>query len=44
MTRENKIMILKGRINKLRENNKNIDSNGVLKKLTRQLRNLEANS
>jgi len=44
MTKEDKIVILKGRINKLRENNKNIDSNGVLKKLTRQLRNLEANS
>ena len=41
VTKEKEIMLLKDRINKLRENGKNIKSPGVLKKLERQLRNME---
>lgn len=38
---EMKLAILKDRYNKLTENNKNVKSTGVLKKLARQIRNME---
>ena len=41
MNKEQKLAIMKDRYNKLKENGKNIDSAGVLKKLARQIRNLE---
>ena len=42
MTRENQIAILKDKINRLENSVKNTKCPGVLKKLHRQLRNLEA--
>ena len=43
MTKEDKIALLKNRINTLENRgNKNIKAGGVLKKLHRQLRNAEA--
>lgn len=41
MTKEQKLMILKDRYNKLAESPKNIKSPGVRRKLERQIRNLE---
>lgn len=41
MTNEDKILMLKVRLHKLENNGKNFDSPGVVRKLKRQLRNLE---
>lgn len=41
MTRENELAIKKNRLAYLEGNGKNIDSNGVVKKLRRQIANLE---
>ena len=42
MTKEQKVAILKDRYNKLNNSPKNIKCHGVLRKLTRQLRNAGA--
>ena len=42
MTKEAEVMIMKNRYNKLKNSPKNIKSGGVLRKLTRQLRNAGA--
>lgn len=41
MTKQEKLLLIKDRYNKLVQNGKNIDSGGVLTKLRRQIRNLE---
>lgn len=40
MTTEQIIALKENRLNTLKSNGKNIDSNGVVRKLTRELRNL----
>lgn len=42
MTKVDKLMIMKNRLATLQNNPKNIKSGGVLRKLRRQVRNLEA--
>lgn len=42
MTNEGRLLALKIRLHNLQNNNKNEDSPGVIKKLKRQIRNLEA--
>lgn len=42
MTREQKLALMKDRFNKLNGSPKNIKCGGVVKKLARQIRNLEA--
>ena len=39
ITKEQELMILKDRYNRLKENGKNVKSPGVLRKLSRQIRN-----
>ena len=41
MTKEEKLALMKNRKNKLNESPKNIKCGGVLKKLIRQIRNME---
>ena len=41
MTKENILAIKKGRLEKLRNSEKNIKSGGVVRKLMREIRNLE---
>ena len=41
MTKEQKLDIMKNRLGKLENSPKNIKSHGVLRKVTRQVRNLE---
>lgn len=41
MTKEEKLALMKNRKNKLNESPKNIKCGGALKKLTRQIRNME---
>ena len=41
MTREQIITLKESRLNKLKSNGKNIDSNGVIRKLERELRNFK---
>jgi len=41
MNKEQKLALMKDRFSKLSENGKNIKSAGVLRKLARQIRNLE---
>jgi len=43
MTKEEKLMLLKDRYNKLAASPKNIKTPGVRRKLERQIRNLEKN-
>lgn len=43
MTKEEKLALTKERKNKLSQSPKNIKCGGVLKKLTRQIRNMEKN-
>ena len=43
MTKEEKLALTKERKNKLNQFPKNIKSGGVLRKLTRQIRNMEKN-
>lgn len=43
MTNSEKLALIKNRYNKLVENKKNVDSGGVLRKLRRQIRNIENN-
>lgn len=42
MIKNEKLSILKDRYNKLKNSSKNIKSGGVLRKLTRQIRNAES--
>ena len=42
MTKDQKVALLKERVNKLENRSQNIKCPGVLKKLRRQLRNMEA--
>lgn len=42
MEKEDKLVLLKSRLKKLEQNPKNIKSSGVVKKLRRQVRNMEA--
>ena len=41
MTKEEKLVLMKDKYNRLVQNGKNIDSGGVLRKLRRQIRNIE---
>ena len=41
MTKEQIITLKESRLNKLKSNGKNIDSNGVIRKLERELRNFK---
>lgn len=41
MTKEVKLAILKNRLSVLQSNGKNIESGGVVRKLKRQIRNME---
>lgn len=43
MTKEEKLALMKNRKNKLNQSPKNIKCGGVLRKLTRQIRNAENN-
>lgn len=42
MTKEQKLALMKDRLNKLEENGKNVKCGGVIRKLRRQVRNAEA--
>ena len=42
MTKENKLLIMKNRLAVLEESSKNIKCPGVVKKLRRQVRNMES--
>ena len=41
MTNTEKLILMKSRYNKLKETDKNIKSGGVVRKLRRQIRNME---
>lgn len=43
ISNEDKLAMMKDRYNKLKENGKNIKAGGVLRKLERQIRNMEKN-